>query len=140
MNTQNNEIKQVLDSTFKFDFAHIIEDSFISKEFEFQSLFSFKISVDCNSNLTYSSEITLNKKDCDDITDILFKDSIIEHHYYKDFYRVNLQEYILVFKHYVLPDNSRMFMGYMLKNSPKTKLNLAEVFQNYIYGQLAVFI
>lgn len=119
----------------------IVNDTYISKEEKFQSIFTFKIQINdvTKFELNYDDRITFSEEDKTKLIQWIINynsDKIDEDSYLGDFFRIELKNFILLTQIYSLEDEEQILIGYLLKNNLMTRLELAECFQSFLFKKM----
>jgi hypothetical protein len=121
--------------------SDIVSDTHISKEAKFQSLLSFRINIEdiTNFSIDYDKNIEFSVDDKERLIQWIIKynsNSIGDDSYLGEFFRIELQNYILLTQVYNLENKQQIFIGYLLKNDLATRLDLAECYQSFLFKKM----
>jgi len=117
----------------------IIEESYISNEELFQSLFMFKALSNNETQqfeISYSSCVIFKDEDSELFKKWILDGDLVSSLYYDKFYRVDLKNYILLFQIYFMENGDQIYIGYLLKNTMDSRFYLIELLQQSLFKKL----
>ena len=136
-NIFNKKTIEMLERTL----SEIVSDTHISKEVKFQSLLSFRVDINDVTNfaIDYDKSIYFSGNDKEKLIQWIINynsNKIDDDSYLGEFFRIELENYILITQIYNLENNQQIFIGYLLKNDLLTRLDLAECYQSFLFKKM----